>query len=129
MDKNLLLRAVSPQHCAGERELVFGLTGHDGIVPARGPVCQGRVFGIFRRLWEGLRVREMSLSLRRPLISSVLEYVVVHGLLIYLHQRVRLDFQGLAEIVSRLMLRIEAVFGKWCDFAINDHIKKDVPHP
>jgi hypothetical protein len=47
----LLLRAARTPGCAGEGELVLGLTEHGGILPGGGSACQRAVFG---RFWLGL---------------------------------------------------------------------------
>jgi hypothetical protein len=44
----LLLRAARTQRCAGEGELVFGLTEHDATLPKRGRGCQRAIFASFR---------------------------------------------------------------------------------
>lgn len=46
----LILRAARTQRCAGEGELIFGLTNHGSMLPERSPWCQYAVFGGFGRL-------------------------------------------------------------------------------
>jgi hypothetical protein len=50
----LILRAARTQRCAGEGELIFGLTNHDPMLPERGLGCQYAVFCGFGRLHLGL---------------------------------------------------------------------------
>jgi hypothetical protein len=45
----LILRAARIQRCAGEGELIFGLTSHGPMLPERSPGCQYAVFGGFGR--------------------------------------------------------------------------------
>ncbi len=47
-DRHLVFRAArTTQRCAGEGELLFGLTKHVGVVPKGGLACQQAIFAYF----------------------------------------------------------------------------------
>jgi hypothetical protein len=59
----LILRAARTQRCAGEGELIFGLTNHGPMLPQRSPGCQYAVYGGFGR--SPLCAPRLALSLAR----------------------------------------------------------------
>jgi hypothetical protein len=50
-DRNLLLRAARTQRCAGEGELVFGLTKHVASLSRAGPGINTLFAAIFAHSW------------------------------------------------------------------------------